>query len=232
MLTRLEEVFATQRRFLDDTSHELRTPLTVIRGQVELLELDDTAEGRAETVHVVTDEVDRLSRMVDDLFLLARAEHPDFLWAEQINVGELMEQLHRKLRTLTPLTLRVDVPDALTVRGDRQRLTQAVMQLVANAIKHAGEDARIELGAQVAGADLVLSVTDDGPGVPATAAQSIFRRFRQAPGGARGGAGLGLAIVWAIAEAHGGTARLAESSSGARFELAIPLAQDPGTIRP
>ncbi len=232
MLARLEEVFATQRRFLDDTSHELRTPLTVIRGQAEMLEIDDTAQARAETVHVVIDEVDRLSRMVDDLLLLARAEHPDFLRLGQIDVVELMGELHRKLTTLSPLSLHVDVPAAQTVRGDRQRLTQAVMQLVANAIEHAGESANIELGAVVAGHDLVLSVSDDGPGVPRDEAESIFDRSSQGAGASGRGAGLGLAIVRVIAEAHGGSARLADAQPGARFELMIPLTPVSAKITP
>lgn len=227
MLARLEQVFATQRAFLDDTSHELRTPLTIISGQIELLALDDTTEARAETIELVTEEVDRLSRMVDDLFLLARAEHPDFLRLEVVGVEDLMEGLHRKLSELAPVRVRVETPPDLTVQGDRQRLTQAVMQLVANAVKHAGETAAIELHARSEGPDLVISVDDDGPGVPPREVELIFDRAARGGQGAPGGAGLGLSIVRAILEAHGGTARVASRlGPGATFELRLPLKPD------
>lgn len=224
MLSRLERVFATQRRFLDDTSHELRTPLTVIRGHVELLELDNTPAAREETTRLILDEVDRLTRMVDDLFLLAQADHPHFVRKERIGVPEFMTELGRKLSPLARLRLTVDVPAGLSINADAHRLTQAVMQLVANALKYAGRDPAIDLGAEVNGDDLVLSVTDDGPGIPPQQALEVFERGRRGAKGTTRGAGFGLAIVRTIAEAHGGTARLAPGTAvGARFELAIPL---------
>lgn len=223
MLTRLERVFAAQRQFLDDTSHELRTPLTVIRGHVELLELDETRAERRETVRLVTDEIDRLSRMVDDLFLLARSQQPDFVRLELLDVSDLLHQLHRKLAMLAPLEWQVEVPAGLMVAGDSQRLTQAVMQLVANATKHTPEGATITLSAEVRDAFVVLSVADDGRGVSREDAEQIFRRSSRGDAAGGTGAGLGLAIVLAIAEAHGGTARLAEDGTpGARFEILIP----------
>ncbi|WP_214058067.1 sensor histidine kinase [Nocardioides aquaticus] len=227
MLTRLEQVFATQRAFLDDTSHELRTPLTIIRGQIELLALDDTEEARAETIALVTDEVDRLSRMVDDLFLLARAEHPDFLRPDDLAVDDLVEGLHRTLAALAPVHLRVEALTGLVVRADRQRLTQAVVQLVSNALRHAGPDATIEVVARADGSELVLTVGDDGPGVPAAEAESIFDRSVRGGSAAAGGAGLGLSIVRAILEAHRGSARvLPTDGPGATFELRLPLGSD------
>ena len=232
MLGRLEEAFTSQRRFLDDTSHELRTPLTVIRGQVELLELDETPEERAETTRLVLDELDRLSRMVDDLFLLARAEHPDFLRPDRVEVATFLADLHRRLSTLTPLALAADVPDDLVVTADPHRLAQAVTQLVANAVKHAGPEPGIELGGRVEGRYLLLWVSDDGPGVSIDDAPHVFDRSRRGAGAQRDGAGLGLAIVRAIAVAHGGTARLAPTAAGARFELRLPLGTPSSQVAP
>lgn len=224
MLTRLERVFATQRRFLNDTSHELRTPLTVIRGHVELLELDNTPSARAETTRLILDEVDRLTRMVEDLFLLAQADHPDFLRKGPLVVPEFMTELGRKLSTLARLRLTVDIPAGLSINADAHRLTQAVMQLFANALKYAGHDPAIELRAEISGNDLVLSVTDDGPGIQPQQAVEVFERGHRGAGETAHGAGFGLAIVRAIAEGHGGTARLAPgTTAGARFELAIPV---------
>ena len=227
MLGRLEEAFTSQRRFLDDTSHELRTPLTVIRGQVELLELDETPEERAETTRLVLDELDRLSRMVDDLFLLARAQHPDFLRPDRVPVASFLDDLHRRLSTLTPIELAVDVPPDLTITADPHRLAQVVTQLVANAVKHAGPEPRVELGARRDGGSLVVWVADDGPGVPIEDAAHVFDRSHRGVAADRGGAGLGLAIVRAIAEAHGGAARLAPTAEGARFEVTIPVTGEP-----
>ncbi len=204
----------------------------MIRGQVELLELDETPEERAETTRLVLDELDRLSRMVDDLFLLARAEHPDFLRPDRVKVATFLVDLHRRLSTLTPLALVADVPDGLVITADPHRLAQAVTQLVANAVKHAGADPRVELGARVDDGELVVWVADDGPGVPVDEAPRVFDRSHRGVAADRGGAGLGLAIVRAIAEAHAGSARLAPTAQGARFELRLPLTATSSQVAP
>jgi len=116
------------------------------------------------------DELVRLSRMVDDLFLLARAEHPDFLRPDRVEVATFLVDLHRRLSTLTPLELGVDVPD------DPHRLARTVTQLVANAVKHAGPHPAVELGARVDGTSLVLWIDDDGPGVPVDEAPHVSDR--------------------------------------------------------
>lgn len=162
--------------------------------------------------------------MVDDLFLLARAEHPDFLRCEDLTVDDLREGLDRKLATLAPVRVRVDTPSGLTVHADRQRLTQAVVQLVANALKHAGQDASIEVTARAERPDLVVSVSDDGPGVPTDEVETVFDRSARGAGAASGGAGLGLSIVRAILVAHHGSARVAPTpGAGATVELRLPL---------
>ncbi|MDQ3737607.1 MAG: HAMP domain-containing histidine kinase [Actinomycetota bacterium] len=222
MLTRLEGVFATQRRFLHDTSHELRTPLTVIRGHLELLELDMSAQERRETVDLVVDEIDRMSRIVNDLFLLAMSERPDFLHVDPVDLRDIVIDAHQKVITLGVRDWRVEAPRSVHVVGDRQRLTQAIVQLAANAVKFTGEDDSIRIGTAATEGHATIWVEDSGPGVSPDDAERIFQRFARASSdGSAAGAGLGLAIVQAIAEAHGGTVRL-RPGPGARFEITIP----------
>ncbi|WP_081416466.1 sensor histidine kinase [Arthrobacter castelli] len=223
MLGRLEQAFTAQRQFLDDTSHELRSPLTVIRGHIELIELDETAEDRAETVALVTDEIDRMDKIVSDLFLLARAEQPDFLETERVDLRTLIQDVHRKATALASRDWQLQLPAETAITADRHRITQAMLQLAENAVKFTGDDAGIQLGASVAGDDVVFWIQDTGPGVSTADAEMIFNRFKQGTSPQRKqGAGLGLSIVSAIAEAHGGSVRLASSEVGARFEMTIP----------
>jgi len=225
MLARLEGAFDTQKRFLHDTSHELRTPLTVIRGHVELLELDTTEADRQATIDLVTDEIDRMSRIVNDLFLLAMSERPDFLHVEAVDLREIVVDAHQKVTALGVRDWQVAAPSPVRVVADSQRLTQAITQLAANAVKYTDEDDTIRIGATARDGMAMVWVEDSGPGVSPEDAERIFERFGTA-GQARepnGGAGLGLAIVQAIAEAHGGSVRLRSSpGNGARFEIAIP----------
>ncbi len=234
MLTRLERSFMAQRQFLNDTSHQLRTPLTIIRGHIELLELDESPEARRQTIELVTDEIDRLTRMVNDLFVLARAERPDFLSVETLDLAGLLDELHRKVTTLAARDWQLDAQDPVVVRGDRQRLTQAVMALVENAVRHTDEGATIRLGTAMRGGVGVLWVEDTGSGVPAAQSEAIFHRTGTGePSQEGGGAGLGLAIVRAIAEAHKGSARLvSHAGPGALFEIAMPIADDIAAPRP
>ncbi|NJC20947.1 signal transduction histidine kinase [Arthrobacter pigmenti] len=228
MLERLDQAFTTQRQFLDDTSHELRSPLTVIRGHIELLELDETPQERAATIALVTDEIDRMNQIVSDLFLLAKAEQPDFLHLESINLRDLVLSMHRKMTALGKRDWQVQVPPSTRFTGDRHRLTQAMLQLADNAVKHTDDDAAIRLGADVAKGQIRLWLADSGAGIADVDAEHIFTRFRKGtvnvPGGHpnRGGAGLGLSIVSAIAEAHHGSAALVEKPGwGACFQITL-----------
>jgi len=224
MLGRLEQALTTQRRFLDDAGHELRAPLTVVRGHVELLELDTDPRARQETAALITDEIDRMSRIVNDLLLLARAEQPDFLRPEPVDLHELLGDIHRKASALAPRDWRLEPPAQATITADRQRLTQAMVQLAQNACQHTPERAVIRIGSELDDGQVRMWVHDSGPGVPPDDADRLFQRFqRGSRRNAATGAGLGLSIVRAIAEAHGGQARLAETpAGGARFELVIP----------
>lgn len=225
MLERIEGLVTTQRRFLDDAGHELRAPLTVVRGHVELLELDDSPEARARTGALVLDEIDRMHRIVNDLLLLARAEQPDFVRPAPLELRAFTDDVFAKASALAPRDWHVRLPAPTTVPADGQRLTQAVLQLALNACQHTGDGDRIELGAAVVDGTARLWVADAGPGVAPEDAGRIFERFTRGSSRRGGdGAGLGLSIVQAIAVAHGGRLLLVPPPPpGARFELHLPL---------
>ncbi|HEX2130023.1 MAG TPA: ATP-binding protein [Actinophytocola sp.] len=225
MLDRLEQAFATQREFLDDASHELRTPITIVRGHLELMDPagGDPAE-RAEVVRLCTDELDRMSRIVDDLLLLAKAERPDFVRPEPVELAELTSDVDAKVRALGDRDWRLDGIGVGIVHVDPQRVTQAMVQLAHNAVQHTGPGDRIMVGSARTGGLVSFWVTDTGPGVTPAEVEVIFDRFTRGGGrGHRGGAGLGLAIVRAIAEAHHGTVKvLSTPGSGATFGIELP----------
>jgi signal transduction histidine kinase len=236
MLDRLEQAFRTQRRFLDDASHELRTPITIIRGNLELIEDDDPNE-RAEVVRLCTDELDRMSRIVEDLLLLAKSERPDFVVPEQVGLVDLTSDIDAKLRALGDRRWQLESIAEGEGRLDPQRVTQAVVQLAHNAVQHTKPGDRISLGSATDAEGIRFWITDSGPGVLPEDAETIFRRFnRGSTGGARshrGGAGLGLAIVTAIASAHGGHVELESvPGRGATFTLWIPQKTNPEPTHP
>jgi signal transduction histidine kinase len=222
MLDRLEEAFATQRRFVDDAGHELRTPITVIRGQLELLS-EDPVEQQA-TIQLVTGELDRMSRIVEDLLVLAKTEQPDFIQLHPIDLAEFVDELAVKASTMSTRSVSVETSDHAVVVGDQQRLTQAMMNLARNAIEHTPVTARISLGGGVNGSWARLWVTDDGPGISPEAQNRLFERFARGPTGRRTteGAGLGLSIVKAIAEGHGGRVEVETGAGGSTFTIVIP----------
>ena len=223
MLNRLEHAFGTQRQFMDDAGHELRTPLQVISGHLELLPLDRDPAERRQTVDLVMDEIARMNRIVDDLLLLARAEQPDFVQPEPIDATALTNDVLSKVSALGDHRWMVDGAAAVAVTGDRQRLTQAWMQLADNAVRHTPTGQPIRIGSATNGVTLRMWVHDSGPGVPPDETEVIFDRFSRGSQSAAGGTGLGLSIVQAIAGAHGGSVAVVPSRTGARFEITIPV---------
>jgi two-component system OmpR family sensor kinase len=238
MVERLEQGFAQQRRFLDDVAHELRTPITISRGHLELL--GDDPDERSETVAIITDELDRMHRYVDDLLLLAKAEQQDFLRLEPIDLGELAATIDQRVRPLGPRVWTIDAappPGTVAVVGDRGRLVQAMLNLATNAVQHTRPNDEIALGFQCAiGAGdpverhVTMWVRDSGPGLdPSTIEQLFERRYRGAASRRQrsDGMGIGLSIVDAIARGHGGRAEAAnELGGGARFTITIPVEPD------
>jgi two-component system OmpR family sensor kinase len=221
MLGRIHRAFTAQRQFLDDASHELRAPLTVIRGHVEMLEFETEPEERRAMIMLITDEIERMSRIVEDLLLLAKAERPDFFTMDRVDVGELTADVFRKAAVLCTRDWQLGSTADAVIRADAQRLTQAMMQLAQNACAHTPEGASIRIGSHVEDGSVHLWVHDTGAGVPRGHERRIFERFVKGPD-QREGSGLGLAIVAAIARAHGGLARVAPSLDGANFEIVVP----------
>ncbi|MGQ0776066.1 MAG: sensor histidine kinase [Pseudonocardiales bacterium] len=225
MMERLQAAFATQREFLDDASHELRTPITIIRGNLELLG-DDPTE-RAEDIRLCLDELNRMSRIVEDLLLLAKCKRPDFVRPEPVEFAELTSDIDAKVRALGERRWQLEAIGEGAIRVDPQRITQAMVQLAQNAVQHTKPGDAITIGSALRLGMLTFWITDSGPGVPPEDVQTIFERFsRGSTGGARAhgaGAGLGLAIVTAIAYAHGGHVRLLSvPGQGATFGIEIP----------
>jgi two-component system OmpR family sensor kinase len=224
MLDRLERAFAAQRDFLDDAGHELRTPLTIVQGQLETLEQEP--EARRRTIELVLDEVKRMSRMVEDLILLAQSDEPDFLKLEPVDVAGLTNDVHAKARALGDRNWRIDALGRGIIVADRQRLTQAMVQLAQNAVQHTDKGAEIGLGSAVTPGEARFWVRDTGPGVGPEDRARIFDRFERGSNANGGGAGLGLAIVSAIARAHGGRAELdGFASAGATVSISVPTDQ-------
>jgi signal transduction histidine kinase len=225
MLDRLEEAFATERRFVDDAGHELRTPITVIRGHLELLEEDP--HERERTLALVMDELDRMQRIVNDLLILAKAEQPDFLDLHTVDVGTLTEDVHAKASAIAPREWRLERVGRGKIVADRQRLTQAMIQLAQNAAQHTDDGDRVSVGSAVSNGEARLWVRDSGAGIPPEQQNRIFRRFSRARGARRSeGAGIGLAIVKAIAEAHHGRVELdSRPGAGSTFTVVIPTDQ-------
>jgi signal transduction histidine kinase len=228
MLDRLEAAFGSQRRLLDDAGHELRTPITIVRGHLELMDPTDPDDVRA-AQKLSIDELDRMHLLVDDLVTLATVDRPDFVRPRLVDVGRLTDDVLDKARTLGDRAWRVDARADVETLLDDRRLTQAWLQLAANAVRYSPPGSTVRLASRVRGHHVLLTVTDDGEGVAADDADRIFERFARA-GEGRGeeGSGLGLPIVRAIAVAHGGRAYLDPSTvgrdSGSRFVIEIPLA--------
>jgi signal transduction histidine kinase len=226
MLDRLERAFTMQRRFLDDAGHELRTPITIVRGNLEFP--DEDPEERERTVKIMLDELDRMGRIVDDLLLLAQADEPDFLHLDLVDVAALTTELQTKASALGSRAWQVEALGRGIIVADRQRLTQAMIELAQNAVQHTQDGDEIALGSAVSPAgEARLWVRDSGPGIPAEDQERIFERFVRGPGDRRSrSAGLGLAIVRAIATAHGGRIELESSpDSGTRIGIVVPTDQ-------
>jgi two-component system, OmpR family, sensor kinase len=229
MLDRLTDAFARQRAFVADASHELRTPLTVIRGQLEVLAAQPAPPGeevrRVESL--VQAEIARITRLVDDLLLLARSEQTQFLRVERFDLRPFVEQLWDGTSLLAERRFELGpVPDG-TLGADPDRLAQALRNLIANAIEHTvAADGLVRMRIEpLRDGRLRFLVEDDGPGIPSEERERVFDRFHRTDSArdrASGGTGLGLAIVRAIALAHGGDVSAARSpEGGARIELVI-----------
>ncbi|HWX74937.1 MAG TPA: ATP-binding protein [Solirubrobacteraceae bacterium] len=230
MLERLDAAFAGQREFVADASHELRTPLTVIKGQLEVLaaERHPSPQEVRRVERLAQAEIARVGRLVDDLLLLARSEHAQFLRPEAIDLPSYVSELWAGVELLAERSFELESVPHGTLHADPDRLAQALRNLLANAIAHTeAPRGLVRLRIEQAGAGHVrFLVEDDGPGIAVGERERVFDRFNRtdtARDRASGGTGLGLAIVRAIAKAHGGRVIAGESAAGgARLELELP----------
>ncbi len=241
MLDRLSEAFAAQRKFVADASHELRTPLTVMRGQLELLATDENPSQQELTrvERLVQAEIAHVSRLVDDLLLLAQSERGDFLRIRAIELTTFVPELWEGLGLTAQRDFQLGPVPHATLLADPDRLTQALRNLARNAIEHTAEPAGlVRLEVELVGDSSVrFAVIDDGPGIPPEERDRVFERFHRTDSSrtrSAGGTGLGLAIVRAVIDAHRGTVKARSSEhGGAKIEIVLPgVTATPPSARP
>ena len=240
-LSRLEGLFNTQRRFLADVSHELRTPLTVIKGEIGLMrrigQLDD------ESLTSLEGEVDRLTRMVGDLLLLAQAESGRLpMETRPVELDTVLLEVFNQMRTLAGEKLQLTIADIdqVQVGGDRDRLKQVLVNLVGNAIQYTPSGGRVTLALQKANSQARLTISDTGPGIPAQDLPHIFERFyrgersrKRTTGAQTSGFGLGLSIAYWIVRNHGGSIEVSSrEGQGTVFCVWLPLLPPPAVHQP
>lgn len=232
LLDRLAGALQAQRRFMADASHQLRTPLSVTRtaAQVTLASEDRTSAEYRESLTIIADQTQRLTRIVDDMFTLALAD----LDARPLQVSELYidDVVHdcvraaRVLASQREVRIEVRTPDELQLRGDEGLLRQMVLNLIENAVRHTPSGKSVQVATTTAGDDVRVEVSDAGSGIPEQERERIFERFVRldASVGSNGGGGLGLPIARWIAERHGGTLTLDSTGPrGSRFVAVLPL---------
>jgi signal transduction histidine kinase len=228
-------LLATQRRFLQDASHQLRTPITIALGHAELLasELTDRAESR--DIEVVVGELTRLRRLGERLLMIAAAEDPDFLRPEPVALDRFTMDVFRRWMPTSERRWSLGHLDPVVISADRERLGLAVDALLENAVRHTakGDSIRLSVLREADGQTARMIVADGGEGILPAELDRIFERFRTGSqlGGGGGrpeqgarGTGLGLALVRAVARAHGGEVRVRSThGEGSEFALVLPL---------
>jgi two-component system, OmpR family, sensor kinase len=225
-----EQALSSQREFVADASHELRTPLTSVQANLELLQADNAGSAEyAQAVDSALSSTKRMSRLVSDLLLLARADAGRRAARTELDLRAVAAEA---LEEVVPLagTRRIesDLEDELPLQGNPDELHRLVLNLLENAISHTPESSHVELRARRQEGEAILEVSDDGPGIAVGMEEQIFERFVRGEGPADvsggGGSGLGLAIVRAVAESHGGSVSAGHAASGgAMFTVRLPL---------
>jgi heavy metal sensor kinase len=230
LLSRLDQSFETMRRFVADASHELRTPLAVIRGEADVaLDHDRNSAEYKESLAIIQDEARRLTRLIDDLLNLARADagHVN-LRVEEFYLNDLLAECCRSVQgaaTAKSIDVTCQSPGDVAYRGDPELLRRLVLNLLDNAIRYTPPGGKVSASLEAANGNLRLQVADTGVGIPPEAAPHIFERFYrgdQARSRQNGGFGLGLSIVKWIAESHRGTVELSNHpGAGTTFTVLL-----------
>lgn len=229
LLDRLTSVLEQQRRFMADASHELRTPLAIVRGEAEvaLTRKDRPAAELRDSLQVIAQESGHLSTIIDDLFLLARADAGHSILARgSFYLDELIADAVHSLRSLAAkksIEVASELRPESALDGDERLIRRMLIDVVGNALKYTPAGGRVSVSLQAAERIYEITVADTGPGVSAELRERIFERFFRGPASAAGdGAGLGLAIARTIAEVHGGTIELLRSSgTGSTFRIVL-----------
>jgi len=231
LLSRLDQTFESMRRFVADASHELRTPISVIRGEADVaLSQDRSTVEYKQSLAIVLDESRRLSRLVDDLLNLARADAGHVkLQAHDFYLNDLLADCCRAVQTLAAarkITIECRPSTDLQFRGDEELLRRLVMNLLDNAIRYTPAGGKVDVALETGGDQIRIRVSDTGVGIPEEAAPHIFERFYRADKARsrqEGGFGLGLAIVKWIAESHRGAVELSSrNGGGSAFTVTLP----------
>lgn len=227
MAASVESLVSSQRQLADDVSHELRTPMTVVRGHLELMVPDDVDSVVAARDRALA-ELDRASQLLNDLMTLATSDQPDFIQRKSVSIADLTDEVLAKASVLGERRWRLDALAEGRIELDPNRVTQAWLQLAANAVKYTEPGTTIGIGSIISadGRTVSLWVRDEGAGIDPGEHERIFERFTRARGvtARKDGAGLGLSIVAAITRAHGGMVRVvSERGRGATFTMEMPV---------
>ena len=227
MLASLQDAYQQQQRFVGDVSHELRTPLTTIRGNAELLAAGETHPAEQQlAIAQIRRETERLSRLVDELLVLARADSVEAFAPRSVQLDEVLMETFADLQVVAGRRLRVNAIDAVTVNGERDRLKQLVLVLLDNALRYAPTGS-VDVSIADDGTDAVLRVEDDGIGIALSELPHVFERFYRGDAARRmdaSGSGLGLPIARWIVERHGGEIRIeSRPSHGTLVTVRLPL---------
>ena len=228
-LARLERLFNVQRRFVADVSHEMRTPLTTIRGNVDLMRRFGYDE---EAIAAIDGEARRMSRLVEDLLLLAKADAGRLpLERQLVELDTIVAEVFNQARMLSDVvTVTLGPVEPARVIGDPDRIKQLLLNLVSNGLKYTPQGGTVTLGLRRDGQWVEVNVSDTGIGIPAEDLSHVFDRFYRvdkARSRAQGGTGLGLSIAKWLAEAHGGQITVtSEPGSGSTFTIRLPLVAD------
>ena len=225
MLERLESARNSQRRFVSDASHELRSPITTIRQHAEVALAHPDRVTAAELAEVVLAEQQRMHRLVEDLLLLARVDEHVPLTRAAVDLDDLAFEEGHRLRSTTSKRVDTSGVKAVRVQGDADALRRMLRNVGENAVRHASS--RVDVTLVERGEEVVLTIDDDGPGIPATERARVLQRFvrlDEARSRDEGGSGLGLSIVDEVVRAHGGSMSIEQSPlGGARIVITLPV---------